>query len=130
MAYILTIPGIVDANLLLLLMARALPKPGPVEVKITFFRKSQCPVTLNCGRLIVSVRNEVNVLLMNQGIFTVVRWLIPLAVSGVFRQIPFIQKQINAGVIFIINNRQAVGIDIITSRCGTIATASQIAVTR
>ena len=66
---------------------------------------------------------------MDQRIFGVLRGLIPLIFRGGFRQKFLVQKQANTGVILIIDNGRAVGINVIAARCGAVAAAGQVAVT-
>ena len=66
---------------------------------------------------------------MDQRILSALRRLIPLVFCGLFRQKFLVQKQTNARVILIIDNGRTMGINVITSRCGAIAAARQVAVT-
>ncbi len=65
---------------------------------------------------------------MDQRILGALRGLIPLVVCGLFRQKFLVQKQANARVILIIDNGRTRGVNVITSRCGAIAAARQIAI--
>ena len=66
---------------------------------------------------------------MDQRIFSVLRGLIPLIFRDGFRQKFLVQKQANAGVILVIDNGRAVGINVIAACCGAVAAAGQVAVT-
>ena len=85
MPQILTEPGIIDRDLLLLLMARSLPKPGPVEVKIPILSHGQRAVSLHGHRLIVFIGHEVDILLVDQRVLSIARRLIPLIFRRLFR---------------------------------------------
>ena len=66
---------------------------------------------------------------MDQRIFGAVRGLIPCVLCRLLRQKFLVQEQVNAGVILVINNGRAIGIDVIAARCGAVAAAGQAAVT-
>ena len=66
---------------------------------------------------------------MDQRIFGAVRGLIPCILCRLLRQKFLVQEQVNAGVILVINNGRAIGIDVIAARCGAVAAAGQVAVT-